>query len=372
MKQPKKIAFTFVDLFAGIGGLRLGFEHIGGTCVFTSEWDKFARKTYSTNFRVPEEEIAGDIWAVPLEAIHEHDVLLAGFPCQPFSLAGVSKKNALGRAHGFACDAQGTLFFRVAEILQAKRPAAFLLENVKNLLSHDDGKTFGVIQHVLTEELGYKIYPKVIDGQRWTPQHRQRIYIVGFRDDVGFKWPDESTWPQPGNVKVGSILEPHKRVDPKYTLSTHLWEYLKAYRERHAAAGHGFGYSVVKPRDITRTLSARYHKDGSEILVYQGEGRNPRRLTPRECARLMGFDDDFKLEVSDTQLYKQFGNSVVVPAVKAVAEAMHPFLATALRKGKASGRARSIEIRADALKGRSTARSTVDVAARIEATNRAT
>lgn len=330
--------FSFIDLFAGIGGIRIGFEHIGGECVFTSEWDKYARKTYATNFGVDERDIAGDIWDVRLEEIPQHDVLVAGFPCQPFSLAGVSKKNALGRAHGFACDAQGTLFFRIAEILNAFKPSAFMLENVKNLVSHNDGHTFRVIKHVLEDELGYKISPKVIDGKRWTPQHRQRIYIVGFRDDVKFEWPDESQWPEPGKIKVGSILEDSRRVDPKYTLSNQLWKYLKDYKSKHARAGHGFGCSVVTPNDTTRTLSARYFKDGSEILVSRGRGRNPRRLTPRECARLMGFDEDFILPVSDTQLYRQFGNSVVVPAVKAVAEAMRPYLQKALKNGKAPTR----------------------------------
>jgi DNA (cytosine-5)-methyltransferase 1 len=365
--QMTRAKFTFIDLFAGIGGIRKGFEHIGGKCVFTSEWDKYARKTYAANFNEPEEKLAGDIWAVPLDAIPDHDLLVGGFPCQPFSLAGVSKKNALGRAHGFACDAQGTLFFRVAEILREKRPAAFMLENVKNLMSHDKGTTFRIIKHVLESELGYKVFAKVIDGQRWTPQHRQRIYIVGFRDDVGFEWPDESTWPAVGGVKVDSILEPSNRVDPKYTLTDHLWDYLQRYREKHEKAGNGFGCSVVRPGDTTRTLSARYHKDGSEILVYQGPNKNPRRLTPLECARLMGFGADFKFVVSDTQLYRQFGNSVVVPAVKAVAEAMEPYLKKALKQGRASGKAKSAEIMADALKGVSIAPRPVDITGLVEA-----
>jgi DNA (cytosine-5)-methyltransferase 1 len=330
--------FTFIDLFAGIGGIRKGFEHIGGRCVFTSEWDKYARRTYAANFREKEEDIAGDIWAVPVDSIPAHDVLVGGFPCQPFSLAGVSKKNALGRAHGFACDAQGTLFFRVAEIIKELRPAAFMLENVKNLASHNGGHTFRVIRHVLEQELGYHVDWKVIDGKRWTPQHRQRIYIAGFRENVGFRWPDEAEWPKPGLIKVGEILEPKSSVDPKYTLTDPLWSYLQAYKAKHGKAGNGFGCSVVKVSDTTRTLSARYHKDGSEILVDQGPKKNPRRLTPRECARLMGFEDDFLLPVSDTQLYRQFGNSVVVPAVKAVAEAMAPFIVKALENGKASGK----------------------------------
>lgn len=329
--------FTFIDLFAGIGGIRKGFEHIDGKCVFTSEWDKFARVTYAANHGENEVDLAGDIWSVPLDNIPDHDVLVGGFPCQPFSLAGVSKKNAMGRTHGFACDAQGTLFFRIAEILKAKRPAAFMLENVKNLMSHNKGHTFRVVRHVLENELGYHINWKVIDGKRWTPQHRERVYIVGFREDMGFEWPDESMWPEPGNVKLGSILESDETVDPKYTLTDGLWSYLQAYKEKHAKAGNGFGFSVVTRNDTSRTLSARYHKDGSEILIDQGPGKKPRRLTPRECARLMGFDEDFVLPASDTQLYRQFGNSVVVPAVKAVAEAMQPYLKRALKRGKASG-----------------------------------
>lgn len=333
--------FTFIDLFAGIGGIRQGFEHIGGKCVFTSEWDKYARKTYAANYGEPEESIAGDIWAVPMDAIPDHDVLVGGFPCQPFSLAGVSKKNAMGRAHGFACDAQGTLFFRVAEIINAKRPAAFMLENVKNLLSHDGGKTFRVIKHVLENELGYHIEHQVIDGKRWTPQHRQRIYIVGFREDVGFKMPDEAQWPEPGEIKIESILQNPNEVDAKYTLTDNLWAYLQGYKAKHAKAGNGFGCDVVKPGMTTRTLSARYYKDGSEILIDQGAKKNPRRLTPRECARLMGFDKEFVLPVSDMQLYKQFGNSVVVPAVKAVAEGMAPYIKKALKSsGRASGKAK--------------------------------
>lgn len=350
MEQNK---FTFIDLFAGIGGIRQGFEHIGGECVFTSEWDKYARKTYAANYGETEESIAGDIWAVPMDAIPDHDVLVGGFPCQPFSLAGVSKKNALGRAHGFACDAQGTLFFRVAEIIKEKRPAAFMLENVKNLLSHDGGKTFRVIQHVLAEELGYRIEHKVIDGKRWTPQHRQRIYIVGFRENVGFKMPDESGWPLPGKITVETILEDEKDVEPRYTLTDNMWKYLQDYKAKHVLAGNGFGCAVVKAGDTTRTLSARYHKDGSEILIDRGPKKNPRRLTPRECARLMGFEESFVLPVgvSDTQLYRQFGNSVVVPAVKAVAEAMSPFIQKALKNGKASGLAKPGAEHVTTLKG---------------------
>lgn len=264
-----------------------------------------------------------------MNEIPAHDVLLAGFPCQPFSLAGVSKKNSLGRAHGFACEAQGTLFFRIAEIIREKQPKAFMLENVKNLQSHDRGNTFRVIRSVLENELGYSVRYKVIDAQRWLPQHRERIFIVGFREDVGFEWPDESQWPAPGSVRLGRILHPRGyRLLPLYELSDDLWSYLQDYRRKHEAKGNGFGFGLVGPSDIARTLSARYHKDGSEILVDQGPGRNPRRLTPRECARLMGFPDSFVLPdtVSDTQLYRQFGNSVAVPVAKAVADAMRPYI----------------------------------------------
>lgn len=343
--------FTFIDLFAGIGGIRQAFEHIGGKCVFTSEWDKHARVTYAANYGEKEEDLAGDIWAVPFENIPDHDVLVGGFPCQPFSLAGVSKKNAMGRTHGFADEAQGTLFFRIAEILREKRPAAFMLENVKNLAAHNKGHTFRVIRHVLEKELGYHISWKIIDAKRWTPQHRERVFIVGFREDVGFEWPDEKTWPEAGNVKLGSILEPEADVNAKYILTDKLWAYLQAYREKHSKAGNGFGCSVVTADDTTRTLSARYHKDGSEILVSRGPGVNPRRLTPRECGRLMGYADDFVMPVSDTQMYRQFGNSVAVPVVKAVATAMQPFLHKALQNGRASGIADSSEKAAVVLKG---------------------
>ncbi|MBC8738548.1 DNA (cytosine-5-)-methyltransferase [Paraburkholderia sp. UCT31] len=343
--------FSFIDLFAGIGGIRRAFESIGGACVFTSEWDKFARQTYAANYGLPIDDIAGDIWAVKLETIPDHDVLVGGFPCQPFSLAGVSKKNAMGRVHGFACDAQGTLFFRLAEVIKEKRPAAFMLENVKNLVSHNKGHTFRVIRHVLENELGYHISYKVIDARRWSPQHRERIYIVGFRDDVGFEWPDESEWPAPGGARMNSVLQTPEEVAPKYTLTPKLWAYLQAYREKHQKAGNGFGCSVVTAADTCRTLSARYRKDGSEILIDQGPGKIPRRLTPRECSRLMGFGDDFILPVSDTQLYRQFGNSVSVPAVKAVASAMLPYLTKALATGRASGKAASDDKPVIVLKG---------------------
>jgi DNA (cytosine-5)-methyltransferase 1 len=340
--------FNFIDLFAGIGGLRRGFEAIGGNCVFTSEWDKYAQATYKANFRC-DHEIAGDIREIASNAIPAHDVLLAGFPCQPFSIAGVSKKNALGRPHGFACETQGTLFYEVARIIEHHRPAAFLLENVKNLVSHDKGNTFRTILKVLREDLGYQVEYRVIDAKHFLPQHRERIIIVGFRDRQDF---DMSSLLLPDKLKgpkLASILHPENgdeapdpegytinnigKVSPKYTLTEHLWTYLQNYAAKHKAAGNGFGCSVVGRDDVARTLSARYYKDGSEILVHQNNNR-PRRLTPRECARLMGFDEprgaEFKIPVSDTQAYRQFGNSVAVPVIEAVAKHMRPALEAAL------------------------------------------
>jgi DNA (cytosine-5)-methyltransferase 1 len=331
-------AFTFIDLFAGIGGIRLGFAAHGGRCVFTSEWNTFAQKTYLENFRQnATHTFVGDITAVDENDVSDHDVLLAGFPCQPFSIAGVSKKNALGRPHGFECTTQGTLFFDVARIIAAKQPKAFLLENVKNLLSHDKGNTFKVILQTLRDELGYDVHYKVIDGQHFVPQHRERIIIVGFRRKTGFSWNDLQLPAK--NSRLSSILHPQDgseapeepyttgpkaTVSSKYTLTPKLWAYLQAYAEKHRKAGNGFGFGLVKDGDIARTLSARYYKDGSEILVSQGNRKRPRRLTPRECARLMGFPDNFKIPVSDTQAYRQFGNSVVVPVMREVARIMAP------------------------------------------------
>jgi DNA (cytosine-5)-methyltransferase 1 len=336
---PLDTRFNFIDLFAGIGGIRKGFDVIGGHCVFTSEWNKFAQETYAANFR-DNHPPYGDITQIPADEIPDHDVLLAGFPCQPFSIAGVSKKNSLGRQHGFLDETQGTLFFDVARIIRAKRPAAFLLENVKNLTGHDKGRTFEVILRTLTEELGYKVWHKVIDAQHFVPQHRERIVIVGFRENVPFDWDDLTLLPK-GNVRLASILHPENgsenaeepytlgsdaKVNGKYTLSDKLWQYLQGYAAKHKAAGNGFGFGLVTPDDVARTLSARYYKDGSEILVSQGSRKNPRRLTPRECARLMGYGDDFRIPVSDTQAYKQFGNSVAVPVFGAVAQVMQPHI----------------------------------------------
>lgn len=332
---PRPVSFRFIDLFAGIGGLRIGFHGIGGHCVFTSEWDGNAQKTYALNFR-DNHPLAGDIreYAEEPERIPEHDVLLAGFPCQPFSIAGVSKKNALGRPHGFLCDTQGTLFFDTAQIIAHHRPAAFVLENVKNLESHDKGRTFATIMNVLRNELGYHVQARVISSEYWVPQKRERIFIVGFREPTMF---DLKALKLPvGGPKLGSILQPHDEVDPKYTLTERLWEYLQAYKAKHALKGNGFGYSLFGPDDVTRTLSARYYKDGSEVLVAQ-PGKRPRRLTPLECARLMGFDRGdrrWKIPVSDTQAYRQFGNAVVVPVVEFLAGAMKPHIETALSKGR--------------------------------------
>lgn len=335
-------AFRFIDLFAGIGGLRRGFEPLGGECVFTSEWDKFSQKTYRANFDC-EHELAGDITKIGVEDIPEHDVLLAGFPCQPFSIAGVSKKNALKRPHGFACEAQGTLFFDVARIIAAHRPRAFLLENVKNLVNHDRGRTFEVIKRILEVELNYKVHTKVVNAKSYVPQNRERIFIVGFREGNDFSF-DDLAVPDPLNgPRLKSILHPEDgsepedrpytdkdgRVSDRYTLTDHLWGYLQKYAAKHKEQGNGFGFGIVGPEDVARTLSARYYKDGSEILVQQ-RGKSPRRLTPRECARLMGFEEpgkrDLIIPVSDTQAYRQFGNAVVVPVVKAIAEQMAPWL----------------------------------------------
>jgi DNA (cytosine-5)-methyltransferase 1 len=338
--EPAK--FKFIDLFAGIGGLRRGFEPLGGECVFTSEWDRYSQKTYRANFDC-DHEFAGDITKVAASDIPKHDLLLAGFPCQPFSIAGVSKKNALNRPHGFACEAQGTLFFDVARIIQHHQPRAFLLENVKNLVNHDRGRTFEVIQRVLKEELGYEVHKRVINAKSFVPQNRERIFIVGFREPTMFNFksleiPDPLAGPRMDMVlhkEDGSepedrhFLGKNGQVLDKYTLTDHLWGYLQKYAAKHQEAGNGFGFGLVGPGDVARTLSARYYKDGSEILVQQA-GKGPRRLTPRECARLMGFEEPGKAEmsipVSDTQAYRQFGNAVVVPVVKAIAKHMKPWL----------------------------------------------
>lgn len=335
--------FTFIDLFAGIGGLRKGFEPFGGKCIFTSEWNEYAQKTYKANYDC-DHDVLGDITKIELETIPSHDFLLAGFPCQPFSIAGVSKKNSLNRPHGFCCETQGNLFFEVAKIINYHKPKAFLLENVKNLVNHDKGRTFKIIHQTLTEELGYHIQWKVIDAKSWVPQHRERIFIVGFKEPNNFNF-DDFYIPNPlTGPKLKSILHPEDgseliekaftdgkdaKVLSKYTLSDKLWDYLQAYAKKHKEKGNGFGFGLVGPEDVSRTLSARYYKDGSEILINQ-INKNPRRLTPRECSRLMGFDkpaeSKFIIPVSNTQAYKQFGNAVAVPVVQSIAEFLTPYL----------------------------------------------
>lgn len=315
---PHNAEFTFIDLFAGIGGMRIAFEQAGGHCVYSNEWNKYSQQTYFANFG---DQPDGDITKVDAGTIPDHDILVAGFPCQPFSIAGVSKKHSLGRATGFEDKTQGTLFFDVCRILKAKRPKAFLLENVKNLCSHDRGRTFKVICEAL-DELDYEVFYQVIDGQAFVPQHRERILIVGFDrkrylpEEMLFKFNIIPKEPKP---VMRDILE--AETDEKYTLSDKLWNYLQDYAAKHKAAGNGFGYGLAPVDGVSRTLSARYYKDGSEILISQ-KNKNPRRLTPRECARLQGFPDTFKIPVSDTQAYKQFGNSVVVPLMAAVAKLM--------------------------------------------------
>jgi len=311
---PKNPKFKFIDLFAGIGGIRLAYQKVGGKCVFSSEYNKFAKVTYEANFgEVP----FGDITKIDEKSIPDHDVLLAGFPCQPFSIAGVSKKKSLGKQHGFLDETQGTLFFDIARIIKEKRPKAFMLENVKNLVSHDKGRTFEVIYNAL-DELGYSVHFRVLDGQHFVPQHRERIIIVGFDRDVfkgqeNFEFP---SLPKPQKT-IRKILE--ENPNTKYTLSDKLWNYLQAYAAKHKAKGNGFGFGLTNLDGISRTISARYYKDGSEILIPQN-GINPRRLTPRECARLQGFPDSFIIPVSDNQAYRQFGNSVVTPLMHSVAK----------------------------------------------------
>ncbi len=355
--------FDFIDLFAGIGGIRIALENAGGHCVMTSEIDKWARQTYRTYFDDGEDHFVNeDITAIAPAEVPDHDVLAGGFPCQPFSLAGVSKKNALGRSHGFDDPTKGTLFFNIKKLLMEKKPAAFLLENVKNLRSHDGGDTWKVIAYSL-HKAGYAFTDRIIDAADVLPQHRERVFIVGFhreRFELGDRrldwtpfWetveegikqrckeyrkqyavPADEDWPQ-----VKFLLEDHADVPDKYTLTPKLWEYLQGYKKKHRAKGNGFGYSLVKGDEpYTRTISARYYKDGSEALIYQGEGIRPRRLTPLECSRLQGFPDDFQnllkrgegkeQPVSDVQAYKQFGNSVCVPVVEAIAEPLSAYLA---------------------------------------------
>jgi DNA (cytosine-5)-methyltransferase 1 len=320
----------FIDLFAGIGGMRFAFESAGAECVYTSEWNEHARATYSANHRI-DHEFAGDITKVDAKSIPDHDILVGGFPCQPFSAAGVSKKQSLGRPHGFLDETQGTLFFDIARILAEKRPGAFLLENVRNLRSHDGGRTIATIRETL-ENLGYQVSIGLVSGAGFVPQKRERVLIAGFDSDRGFDWGD---FPSPSaRPTLATILHPENgsetaeppytsgkrgKVADRYTLSPRLWEYLQDYKIRHRAQGNGFGYGLVGPEDQARTLSARYYKDGAEILVQRPGLSEPRRLTPREAARLMGYKDSFVLPASDVQAYKQLGNSVVVPMIATAA-----------------------------------------------------
>lgn len=333
--------FTFIDLFAWIGGIRIWFESIWGECIYTSEWNDWSVKTYAENFW-EKHPIEWDITKVDVDSIPDHDVLLWWFPCQPFSIAWVSKKNSLGRPHGFECTTQGTLFFDVARIIAWKKPKAFLLENVKNLVSHDKGNTFKVILQTLKEELWYDIHWKVVDGQNWVPQHRERIIIVGFREKTDFSWEDiqysdhkallkDILHKEDGTEKFiesdgYQYIDKNWKVQDKYTLSEKLWKYLQSHAEKHKAKWNWFWFWLVSPDNVSRTLSARYYKDGSEILVSRWKWKNPRRLTPRECARLMWFPDTFKIPVSDTQAYRQFWNSVIVPVMKEMARLMKAWI----------------------------------------------
>lgn len=312
-KAAANAPFRFIDLFCGIGGFRLAFERAGCQCVFSSDWDKHSQRTYAANFG---ETPHGDIHTVAVAGIPKFDILCAGFPCQPFSIAGVSKKLSLGRKHGFDDEKQGNLFFSIADILDYHQPPAFVLENVKHLQRHDQGRTFQIIMDTLQNALGYTVYHRVIDARSVVPQHRERIFLVGFKPWRDFEFPG---FPKDG-PKLESILD--AEVPAKYTLTDHLWQYLQDYAKKHQAAGNGFGFGLFSGKDVARTLSARYHKDGSEILISQGPGKNPRRLTPRECCRLMGYPADFDIPVSDTQAYRQFGNSVVVPVVELLAKAV--------------------------------------------------
>ncbi len=315
VRRSEGLPFTFVDLFAGIGGMRLGLERAGGQCKFSCEIDRFSQKTYRAWFgEVP----AGDINEIQFGDIPDCDILAAGFPCQPFSIAGVSKKKSLGHAHGFKCATQGTLFFTLATIIENKRPPVLLLENVKNLRSHNKKQTWKVIRSTL-EELGYTVFDEIIDAANYVPQHRERIVIVCFDKKMFGKSPPFQ-FPKPPKdsmPKFRDILE--SSPDKKYTLTDHLWKYLQDYAAKHKAKGNGFGFGLTKLDGVSRTLSARYYKDGSEVLIPQRR-KNPRRLTPREAARLMGFPDELPIVVSDTQAYKQFGNAVVPGVIEVVAK----------------------------------------------------
>jgi len=348
--KPRFMKFSFIDLFAGIGGFRLGLQRLGGECLFTSEWDRFSAKTYEHWFG---DKPHGDITKIAPSSIPDHDLLAAGFPCQPFSIAGVSKKNALGQKHGFECERQGNLFFTICDIAKTKRPKAMILENVKNLKSHDKRRTWSVIRENL-ERLGYTVFDQIIDAADYVPQHRERIFIVCFRKDIygdaaGFSFPEPPAGPRP---KFREILEDHP--DPKYVLTDHLWNYLQRYAEKHKAKGNGFGFGLTDLDGISRTLSARYYKDGSEVLIPRRasdpvdipdkDNGNPRRLTPVEAAWLMGFREVASrpedIPVSDTQAYKQFGNAVVPDVVEAVGAQVLRFMAKTEHGQKAKKKAK--------------------------------
>ena len=337
------MSFSYAELFAGIGGLGAGFEQVGGECVYANEYDKYAAMTYEANN--PSVTVdQRDVRSVKIKDVPDHDVLLAGFPCQPFSIAGITKRRALGIATGMTCKNQGDLFFEAARIIKAKKPRMVVLENVKNLMRHDSGRTLAIIKETLND-LGYGLCYRVLDAAAWVPQHRERIFIVALShkdkcDLDAVKVPDKAKWPTLRDVLHQSdgkeeVEPPYTRgqsrllVNNKYILSAHLWEYLQAYKRKHQDKGNGFGYGLVGFDDRARTLSARYHKDGAEILIKRRRG-NPRRLTPRECARLMGFDrgrvSKFHIPVSDSQAYRQFGNAVAVPAARAVASVAVPCL----------------------------------------------
>ncbi len=331
------MSVRYVELFAGIGGLGEGFRREGATCVYANEFDRYAAKTWQANN--PDVTIdVRDVRELEAGSVPSHDVLLAGFPCQPFSIAGISKRNALGVATGMSCENQGTLFFHAARIIKAKTPDLVVLENVKNLVTHDKGRTFAIIRETL-EDLGYTVAWRVFDAAAWVPQHRERVFVVARRGDKACNFdvaevPEECTWPVLNTVlhhESETEESPYTirrkgrlRVADKYTLTEHMWNYLQAYRRKHEAKGNGFGFGLVGKTDRARTLSSRYYKDGSEILVKQVR-RRPRRLTPRECSRLQGFDTgrnpEFIIPVSDNQAYKQFGNAVAVPVANAVAKA---------------------------------------------------
>lgn len=315
-ENPDIQRFTQIDLFAGIGGIRQGFQRCGGKTVFSSEWDKFAQKTYRVNYgEIP----AGDITQISPSDIPDHDILLGGFPCQPFSQAGLKK--------GFE-DTRGTLFFNIAAILKEKRPKAFMLENVKQLRGHDKGNTIKVILNTLDELNYYVPEPEVLNAYHFgAPQNRERIIIVGFNKDYlpndfePFKYPKGKISEE---VCVGNILEDN--VSEKFTISDKLYQGHLDRKKEHEKKGNGFGFCLFdKNSKYTSTISARYYKDGSEALIDQGD-KNPRMLTPRECARLQGFPEDFIIPVSNSQAYKQFGNSVCINVIEAVAKEMVSYL----------------------------------------------